>query len=123
MGRAQGRVGDAAADADDRHRQVVIAQIDADELVRPEQGEGRDRVGERAQPAQRHAGAHADHDLLGDAGVDKAVGELFAEAGDRARRRDVGDDDRQPRIGLAELVKGVGKDVSHAAFPSISAIA
>src|SRR5215510_10883400 len=51
VGAAQRRIGDAAPDAHDRDRQVLIAEIVADHLVRAEERKGRNRVGEWPQTA------------------------------------------------------------------------
>ena len=64
---AQRGVGDAAADADDGHRHVLVAEVVAHLLERPVDREGRDRVGERAAAPQRQPRAEADHALLGHA--------------------------------------------------------
>ena len=117
---AERRIGDAAADTDDGHRQVLIAKIVADHLERAVEREGGDRVGEWPQAALRHARGHADHDLLGDAGIDEAIGKFAAEFRDAAGRRNVGDDDAEPRVGLSEFVERIGEAISHAAPSSSS---
>ena len=116
---AERRIGDAAADADHGHRQVLVAKIVADKFEGAVEREGSDRVGEGPQAALRHARDHADHDLLGDPGVDEAIGKLAAKFGDAAGRRNVGDDDGEPRVDFPEFVESVGEAVSHAA-PSSS---
>ena len=67
-------IGDAAADADDRHGQILIAQVDANLLERAVDGKRGDAVGERRAAAQCQAGAQADHALLGHADVDELFG-------------------------------------------------
>ena len=65
-------VGQPAADADDHHRHVVVADVDADLLEAARRGERRDRVDERPQAAHRHAGGDAHHVRLGHAAVEEA---------------------------------------------------
>ena len=121
--RAERRIIHAAADADDSDREVLIAEVVAHHFERPIQGEGRDGVGEGPQAALRHAGDHADHDLLSDAGIDEAAREFLPEFRDRSGGRDVGDDHAEPRIDLAQFVECLGEFVSHDQASAISAMA
>ena len=52
-------------------------------------------------PRSAMSGGNPDHRLLGDAGVDEALGELLAKLDHGAGRRDVGDQRAQARVGLA----------------------
>ena len=104
-------------------RRVGDAPADPHELERPEQGERGDRVREGPHPTQGHARAEADHDLLGDAGVDEPLGELIAELLHRPRRGDVGDDDGHPLVVLARLVDRVRERVPHDVTSASSAMA
>ena len=70
---------ETAADADDPHRQAVQHRPVADELVRPERGERRDRVGERDVPGLGEARRDPDHVLLRDADVEEPVREPLGE--------------------------------------------
>src|SRR5207245_8818157 len=114
---------DAAADPHDRHRQVLITEVVADELEGTVERERGDRVREGPHPTQGHARAEADHDLLGDAGVDEPLGELIAELLHRPRRGDVADDDGQPLVVLARLVDRVRERVPHDVTSASSAMA
>ena len=70
---------ETAADAHDPHRQPVQHRAVADELVRPERRERRDRVGEGDEAGLGEARRDADHVLLGDADVEEAVREPLGE--------------------------------------------
>ena len=101
----------------------MVTEIVADELVRTEQCKGRDGVGEGTQAAQRHPGAHADHDLFGDAGVDEPIGKILAEFLNRAGGRDVSHDDGQPLVLFAGFIKGISEGIPHDAISVNPAIA
>jgi hypothetical protein len=81
MRRPGGAVLEAGADADDAHAKVMQDRPVAQELVRPQRGERRDRIRERDEAAVGEARRDPDHVLLGDADVDEArrkpLGELL----------------------------------------------
>ena len=70
---------EAAADAHDAHGQPVQRGAVADELVRPQRRERGDGVDEGDHAAVGQARRHAEHVLLGHAGVDEAVREAIGE--------------------------------------------
>ena len=74
MRRPERRIDQAAAVADQPHRQIVQAQIDRHLLVAAARDEGGDRVDVRDEAFHRHAGRHADDVGLGDALHVAAVG-------------------------------------------------
>ena len=82
VGATKGRVSDAAANADDRDRQILVTKIIAHEFKRAIQRKRRDGVSEGAHTALNHARAHADHDLFSDTGIDKAFRKLSSEFSD-----------------------------------------
>ena len=70
---------EAAADADDAHRQPVPDGSVADELVGTQRREGHDRVDERDEARLGQAGGDSDHVLLGHADVEEPVREALGE--------------------------------------------
>ena len=102
VGDAVVAVVEAAADADDPHRQLVQDRAVADELVRAERRERRDRVDERDEARLGEAGRDADHVLLGDADVEEAVREPLGERLEHGEAEVAGEQD-DPLVLLGEL--------------------
>ena len=103
-----------AADADDAHRQVVQHGAVADELVRAQGRERRDRVDERHVAGLGQARRHAHHVLLGDADVEEAIGVALGERLD-GHEAEVAGQQQDARIGVGELGERRDEGVSHAA--------
>src|SRR5260370_38874665 len=102
---AKRRVDDAATDADNGDREVLIAEIVTHELERPVEREGRNGVGKGLAALEREAGADADHTLLGDADIQEALGKLLAELVHAASRGDVGNADEDVFVPWPHLVR------------------
>ena len=73
----------ATTHPDEPHRQLVQQGAVAQELVSAHRGEGRDRVGERAQAGLSQTGGHTEHVLLSDPDVVKAVGVILGKRFER----------------------------------------
>ncbi len=95
MGRPELAVTDARRLADELHVGVGIGDVGLDLLERTSGEEARSGADERDLAAVGQAGADADHVLLGDADVDRALGPALAEAGELGRADAVVDDDRR----------------------------
>ena len=94
---AERAIRDPAADRDDRDRQAVMIDVVADLLGAAKGREVRDRISEDVIALARHARGEAGHVLLGDAGVDEAVGEALGEALDHVEA-EIADHQRDLRI-------------------------
>jgi hypothetical protein len=92
----------AAADPDHPDRQAVLRGTVADELVRPQRREGRDRVREGHVASLGQARRDPDHVLLRHTHVEEAVREALGE-GLQRHEAEVGGQEADARVGSREL--------------------
>ena len=111
--RAERRIRQAAARADDHHRHVVVADVDADLLDHAGRSERRDRVGEGTEAREGEARRHAGHVRLRHAAVVEAVGAAVAVLVEQAVA-DVARQEHDPLVGGGQVGDRGGEGVSHA---------
>ncbi len=79
MAGSQGAINHARPVAYEHHRQVFVANIELDLFVDPDRNERRQPIDDRPQTGLGQAGRHADHVLLGHAGIDELPRTLAAQ--------------------------------------------
>src|ERR1700683_4204727 len=87
MAHTESAVGESAADRYDLYVRPLIADVISYLLQAPEDGEVRDRVGEDDLPGEGEAGGDTGHVLLGDADIQKTLGEFLHERLDDAESK------------------------------------
>src|SRR6266540_859310 len=102
--------GDAGAVEPEHHRQPVQRDVH-DHLVEGPLQEGRVDRADRPQPAHGHAGGHGDADLLGDADVVDAVGELARHDGQVGGTEHGRGDGHQLRVAARLLQQRLPEDL------------
>jgi hypothetical protein len=113
---------EAAPDADDAHGEAVPDGAVANELVRPQRGEGGDRVHERHEAGLGEAGGDADHVLFGDPGVDEAAREAVAKGFER-HEPEIAGEQYDPLVGSREFGQRADEGSAHDSVAPSSCIA
>jgi hypothetical protein len=117
MGRAEWRINEAAAIADQPDRQIVQAKVDCNLLVAAAGDEGRDGVDVGNEPFHRQTGRHADHVGFGNALHVIAVGHIPLHAGQEIGAQ-IGADEHHPLVLFGEIVDHVLTGRAHPTIPS-----
>ena len=109
---AQRTVDEACAHAHDLHVRLMVGAAVADLLQTAQRGKVADGIDHHRLALQRHAGGHAHHGLLRNAGVDEAVGEFLHIRKQHAKAQVAGD---QHQLGVRFGVgfQAAGEGVSH----------
>src|SRR5262249_58439629 len=110
---AGGAVVEPATDTDDADGKPVEHGSVANELVRPQRGEGDDRVTEGDEAGVGQAGRRADHVLLGHTDVEEAIGKALDE-GLEGVVAEVAGQEEETRVGGGQLDEGADEGATHA---------
>ena len=112
MGGPEFSVSDARRLPDELHVRIRVSHVGLDLLQGAGGEEARGGAHKRDLAAIGEPGADADHVLLGDADIDRALRPPLAEAAELGRSNAVVDDDHDPVVALGNLVERGGEGVA-----------